>query len=436
MNEFTHFKFDSEDHNHWEMTWREWMAVLGAALGAFMAILDIQITNASLREIQGSLGLDMSEGGWISTAYLIAEIIVIPLTGFLSEVFGMRRYIIVNCGLFIVASLLCGLSWNLHSMIVFRVFQGLVGGTLIPMAFQVMLLFMPKDKKPLGMAIFGFTATMAPTLGPSLGGWLTDNYGWRLNFFINVLPGLLMIAAIRYGIPTEPMNLKKLKKMDLLGTLTLILGLGSLTYILEDGAKVQWFDDPTIQIMTLVSVSALSIFLAAQILKKEPLLKLKLLLNHNFAIAAFITMIAGAALYGGIYALSLYLGQLQNYSATDVGSVMMWVGIPQLFVMPLLPFLMRRVDLRVLAGIGMLLFAASNFLNAHLDMDYGGDQFKFSLLIRALGQPLFMIPLSTIGMALISHEDTGDASSIFNMLRNLGGSIGIAIAGTFVICAA
>ncbi len=433
MHHFDHFQYTNEDHNHWDMTWREWAAVLGAALGAFMAILDIQITNASLREIQGSLGLDLSEGGWISTSYLIAEIIVIPMTGFLSEIFGIRLYLIVNSILFIFASILCGLAWNLNSIIAFRIFQGFVGGTLIPMSFQIMLLFMPKDKKAIGMALFGLTATLAPTLGPALGGWLTDHYGWRLNFFINIIPGILLVLAIRYGIPREKLDIQRLKRMDFLGVITLIFGLGSLTYILEEGAKVQWFEDRDIQILSLVALGSLSLFIVDQLLRKDPLLNLKLLANRNFAVATLITTLAAIALYGGIYSLSIYLGQMHGFTASEIGKVMMWVGIPQLFVMPLIPWLMKRVNLKILAGVGMLLFSFSNYLNAYLDFNYSGEQFQFALFIRAIGQPLFLIPLSTIGIALVSPEESGNASSLFNMARNLGGSIGIAIAGTFLI---
>jgi DHA2 family multidrug resistance protein len=427
------FKLNPVDNKRWYMTWREWAAVLGAALGAFIAILDIQITNASLREIQGALGLDMIEGGWISTSYLIAEICIIPLTSYFSEVFGLRRYILVNTALFILASVLCGCAWNLTSMIGFRVLQGIFGGTLIPMAFQVMLIFMPQDKRPLGMAIFGLTATLAPTLGPSLGGWLTDTYGWRTIFFINVLPGILMIATIRTGLPTESMILSKLKKIDFGGIITLILGLGCLTYILEDGARLQWFEDRDIQVAFLISLISLSLFVAIQILREHPLLNLRILLDRNFGLTSLITMMAGAAIYGGIYALSMYLSAIQNYTATDIGSIMMWVGIPQLFVMPLLPFLMRRMDLRLLAFIGLVLFAASNYLNSFLDYNYAGEQFRISLIIRAIGQPLFLIPLSTIGIAYVSPKESGNAAAVFNMLRNLGGSIGIALAGTFMI---
>ncbi|MGZ3686867.1 MAG: DHA2 family efflux MFS transporter permease subunit [Bdellovibrionota bacterium] len=417
----------------WEMTPQDWAAVVGMALGAFMAILDIQITNASLREIQGALGLDFAEGGWISTAYLIAEIIVIPLTGFLSKVFGMRRYVLVNCVIFVIASLLCGISWNLSSMIAFRVLQGLSGGILIPMSFQAMLLFMPPQRKAIGLAIFGMTATLAPTLGPSLGGWLTENISWRANFMINLVPGAIMILLISYGMPLAATNFEKLKKMDVLGTLTMALGMGTLTYILEEGSKVQWFEDELIQICTLICIGSMASFMAIQLLRKDPLLNLRLFLDRNFGLSALITMLSAIALYGGIYALSLYLGQIQNYGALQIGQVMMWVGIPQLFVMPMVPWLMKKVDPRILVVAGMGLFAYSNLINSQLNMDFAGEQFRFSLIIRAIGQPLFVIPLSALAMGMIHPGEAGNASSIYNVMRNLGGSIGIAMAGTFLV---
>lgn len=417
----------------WVMTWREWSAVLGGALAAFMAILDIQITNASLREIQGSLGLDLLEGSWISTAYLIAEIVVIPITGVFSEVIGIRKFISINTVMFIVSSILCGLAWNLNSMIVFRVMQGFFGGTLIPMAFQMVLYYMPSNMRTIGMVIFGLTATLAPTLGPSFGGWLTDNYGWRTNFFINLGPGLIMLAMIRAGVPKGTMDLGRLKNFDWLGTFTMAIGLATLTYVLEDGSRVQWFEDESIQICSLVAFGSLTAFLLTQIVSENPLLKLRVLLDRNFSIAVVITTISGAALYGGIYSLSLFLGQLQNYSATDIGAVMMWIGLPQILVMPLLPLMMKYVDMRILAAIGIGLFSLSNFLNSGLDYNFAGEQLKFSLLVRAIGQPMFMIPLSIIAMNMVKPEHSADASSIFNMMRNMGGSIGIALAGTFMV---
>lgn len=415
------------------MSLKEWVAVLGGALGAFMAILDIQVTNASIREISGSLNLEVAESGWISTAYLIAEIIVIPLTGFLSEVFGLRRYVIFNCIGFLAASVLCGFSWNIESMIFFRAIQGFTGGTLIPLSFQLILSLMPEKQKPLGLTLFGLTVTLAPTLGPSFGGWLTDEYGWRFIFFINIVPGFLMMSAMRWGLPDIPMKISKIKDFDLFSVVTLVIGLSTFTYMLEEGPQEEWFDSNVIRFCFLAAVVSLPLFVVRQLTIPKPLLRLTLLGQRNFALGTFITALAGCALFSGIYGLSLYLGQVQDYSASQIGKVLMWVGLPQLLVMPIVPWLMRKVDLRILSGFGILLFAWSNLMNSVLDLNYGGDQFQLSLLVRALGQPLFVIPLSVMAMATIKKEESGDASSIFNVMRNLGASIGIAMTSTVLV---
>lgn len=418
---------------HWEMSYKDWIAIFGASLGAFLAILDIQITNASLREIQGSLSVDYSEGGWISTAYLMAEVVVIPLTAYLSTVFGMRNYMLVNSVLFLLASLLCGFSWNLESLIFFRVLQGLTGGTLIPMSFQTMLVLMPPERKAVGIAIFGMTATLAPTLGPSLGGFLTDHYGWRWNFFMNLVPGFFMVAAIAYGYPKNRADYSKLKQMDVVGAFLMSVGLASFTYMLEDGVKHDWFESSAIRMAALLSLVCIPAFISTQLVKKNPLLSLSLLGQKDFALACLITMFSASALYGGIYALSMYLGQIQNYGASSIGLVMMWLGLPQLIVMPLVPLMIRVIDLRILAALGLGLFGLSNFLNSGLDFNFAGQEFSFSLIIRAIGQPLFLIPLSVIGMSVVSPTEAGTASSIFNVLRNLGGSMGIALTGTLLV---
>ncbi len=412
---------------------RDWAAVLGAAIGAFMAILDIQVINASLREIQGALSLSMTEGSWISTSYLIAEIIVIPMTAALSVAFGTRRYFVFNATAFLMSSILCGLSWNLTSMIIFRILQGISGGVLIPMSFQTILTKLPLSKRNIGLAIFGLTVTLAPTLGPTLGGWLTDQFDWRFIFFINVIPGILVILLLMYGFEKSILRVELLKKFDFLGAFFLSLALGTMTYMLEEGARKEWFEDTHIRIAFLISLFSFAGFFITMLVKKNPLLQLNLLLERNFGLSAIITVISAMALYGGVYATSIYLGQIQNYSAQQIGTTMMWIGIPQIFVMPLLPFLMNRVDLRILALFGFILFTCSNYLNGFMDFGYAGEHFRTSLILRALGQPLFMIPLSAMAMSRIAADKIGDASAIYNTLRNIGGSIGISVVSTFLV---
>ena len=415
------------------MKTRNWIAIFGAALGAFMAILDIQITNASLREIQGALGLDVAEGGWISTSYLIAEIIIIPLTAIFTETWGLKRCTVAATIVFLISSVLCGAAWSLESVIAFRALQGFSGGALIPLAFQIILNYTTVEKRPYGLAIFGLTITLAPTLGPSLGGFLTDNYGWRTIFYVNLFPGVLLIACALAGLRDSKSDVTQLRKLSKHSVLLMTVGLAAVTYLLEEGAHKEWFDSNQVRIAFLLAIICLPIFVVEQFFNKNPVLKLSLFKQQNFCIGTLITALTGCTLFSGIYALSIYLSQIQDYSAMQIGSVMIWIGIPQIIIMPFVPFLMNRMDPRWLAFLGLVIFAYSNYNNTALSVNFGGDEFRWSLIWRAVGQPLFIIPLSAIAMSLVQKEDVASASAIFNVMRNLGASIGIALTSTFLI---
>lgn len=412
---------------------RDWFAVLGAALAAFLAVLDIQITNASLREIQGDLGLDFSEGGWVSTSYLVAEVAVIPLVGSFSAVFGMRRSFATLAIAFVASSLLCGFSWNLGSMVFFRAIQGLCGGALIPMAFQTLLVTMPVSKRNLGLTIFGLTATLAPTIGPSLGGYLTEYWGWRFAFWLNIVPGALMAWLLARGLSDEPIRLQRLREIDFGSAISLGLALGGLTYCLEEGPKQEWWDSASVRNTALYSSAMLGVFFWRAIVQGKRLLDLSLMARRNFGIAVVMTALASAALYGGVYALSVYLGQVQGYGAMAIGEVLMWVGVPQIFLMPAVPFLMRRIDSRYLVAFGLGVFAWSVWMNTGMNSDYAGPELRWALILRAIGQPLFLIPLSAMGMSVIRPQESAQASALFNMFRNIGGSMGISLVSTRVV---
>lgn len=411
---------------------RTWIGVMATMLGAFMAVLDIQITNASLRDIQAALGATIEEGSWISTAYLVAEIVVIPLTGWLSTVFSMRRYSLVNATLFLVFSICCAWAWSLPSMIVFRALQGFAGGTLIPTAFTMVLKKLPPAKQPIGLAIFALTATFAPSIGPTIGGWLTENYGWEYIFYLNVIPGMMLIAGVWYGVAPEPMRLDLLKQGDWGGIFAMALGLGSLQVVLEEGSRKDWFDSTLIVKLSAIAAIFLTIFFWIELTRKRPFIELRLVLQRNFGLATIVNVALGIGLYGSVYVLPLFLAQIAQYNALQIGEVIMWAGIPQLFIVPFVPKLMQRIDLRVLIGAGVGLFAASCFMNAHLTHDTGIDQLRWSQLVRACGQPLIMVPLSSIATAGIAPALAGSASGLFNMMRNLGGSFGIAILATLL----
>ncbi|MEH2347657.1 MAG: DHA2 family efflux MFS transporter permease subunit [Nostoc sp.] len=411
---------------------RTWIGVLASMLGAFMAVLDIQITNASLQQIQASLGATLEEGSWISTAYLVAEIVVIPLTGWLSRVFSLRRYLLVNTALFISFSICCAWAWDLNSMILFRALQGFSGGVLIPTAMTVVLTTLPQSKQSVGLAAFGFSAVFAPSIGPTIGGWLTENFGWEYNFYINVIPGVLMLAGVWYGIKQELPQTNLLKQGDWWGIIAMALGLGSLQVVLEEGSRKDWFSSALIVRLSIVAVIFIALFFFIELTRKQPFINLRLLLRRNFGLASIVNVSLGVGLYGSIYILPLYLAQIQKYSALQIGEVLIWAGIPQLFIIPLIPKLMQRIDVRLMVAVGVTLFSISAFMNSGMTNETGLEQLRWSQFVRAMGQPLIMVPLSSIATAGLSPKEAGSASGLFNMMRNMGGSIGIASLATLL----
>ncbi len=409
---------------------RTWIAFAAGMLGAFMAVLDIVITNASLRDILGTLSATQEEGSWISTAYLVAEIIVIPMTALLSRVFGMRAYMVGTTALFVLFSTLCGAAWNLPSMVVFRVLQGFTGGALIPMALTLVMTKLPASKRAIGMAIFGLTATLAPTMGPTVGGYLSELYGWPSIFYINWVPGVLLISGILYGMEREPVNLKQLFHADWIGIGFMALGLGSLTIFLEEGNSKDWFDSNFIITFAALALLGILGWVATSVTRDEPFVNLRLYGERNFLVATVLSAITGMALYGSSFLLPLFLGQIANFTPMQIGQVIMWAGLPQMMVMPFAAILSSKVDNRILCSFGLGLFGISCLMNANMDATTGYDQLLVSQIVRAIGQPFIMLTLSNFAMQGIAPRDMASASSLFNMTRNLGGSIGIALLAT------
>lgn len=420
----------AEGTAEFEVPLRHWVALMGAILGAFMAVLDIQITNASLNNILGSLGATLDEGSWVSTSYLVAEIVVIPLTGWLSKVFSPRRYLLANTLLFLLFSVACAWAWNLPSLIVFRALQGFAGGVLIPVAFNLVLELLPPSKRGVGFALFGMTATFAPAIGPTIGGWLTENYGWPTIFYLNLVPGVLLLAAVAWGLSPAKGKLELLRRGDWAGIASMAVGLGCLIVFLEEGNKNDWLNSAYIRWMAFIALVALVTCVILELTRKEPFINLRLLWQRNFGLGSLVGMAFGAGMYGVTYILPLYLAQVQGYNAEQIGETIMWSGLPQLAIMPLAVLLLRKVDARVLLTVGLVLFSASSFMNAALTHLTGYDQLRIAQLVRALGMPLVIVPITTMATGLIPPEQSGSASSLFNMLRNLGGSIGIAVLAT------
>jgi len=409
-----------------------WISVFAAMIGAFMAILNIQITNASLLNIEGGIGTGVDNGSWISTSYLIGEIVVIPLTDYLSRVFSFRKVILGFATLFALFSVACAFTHDLPSMIAMRGLQGFFGGVLIPMAFTLVFTKLPKAQQPIGLAMFALAVTFAPAIGPTIGGYLTENYGWQTIFFVNVVPTAVMVTTLYFTLDRQPMQLGLLKEGDWLGIATMAVGLSALQAVLEEGNKDDWFGSPFIVRLAVTAAISLSLFIWIELTVEKPLLKLRLLAQRNFGIGTIAAVFLGFALFGSVYLLPAYLGQVQHYNSEQIGSVLAWTGLPQLLLIPLVPKLMQRFDARYIAATGLLLFAYSSFMNIEMSLDYSGDQLFIPNIVRAVGQALTLAPLSAISLGSVAPQDAAAASGISNMMRNLGGAIGTAVLATIV----
>ena len=411
---------------------RTWIAILSAVLGVFMAILDIQVTNASLRDILGTLSATQEEGSWVSTAYLAAEITAIPLTAYFTRVFTIRTFMLANMMAFLVFSTLCGMAWNLPSMIIFRMMQGFTGGALIPTAMTLILMRLPLSKRAGGLALLMLATTLAPTAGPALGGWLTDAYGWPSIFYINWVPGVLMLIGIAYGLDREKSNLALLWDADWPAIVAMMTGLVALIVALEEGNRLDWFESNTIRMLSGAALTGIVAWIALSLRSAKPFVNLRLFGRRNFNVASAVAATTGMGLYGSTFLLPLFLAQIAGYNSAQIGAVIMWMGLPQIIVMPIASKLAQRFDNRIICSIGLLLFATSCFLNSGMGADTGRDQLIVSQVFRAMGQPLVILTLSNFATNGVAMADLSSASSLFNMTRNLGGAIGTALLATLL----
>jgi MFS transporter, DHA2 family, multidrug resistance protein len=410
---------------------KTWIAVGGGLLGAFIAVLNIQIVNTALPYIEGGISTGGIYGTWISTAYLIGEIIVVPLTDFLSRVFSLRSFMLANTVLFMVFTILCGQAHTLTEMVLFRGLQGFTGGVFIPLGFTIIISMLPPSKRAIGLAGFSMTATFGPAIGPAVGGYLTINLGWPWVFYANLVPSALMFVALWYGLPRAPMRLFLLRNGDWIGIALLAIGLAALQTVLDDGNVYNWFESPFIVKLCLIAVISLAAFCVLEFHVDEPIVNFRLLARRNFGLGTCAVFLFGFVLYALAFLLPQYLAVAQGYDAQQAGDVTAWTGLPQLVVIPFVPLFMKRIDARALVGGGLFVLAMSCFMNMHLDADYSGPQIFWPNIIRAFGQAVVLTPLLAITMVSIAPQETGAASGLFNMMRNLGGAIGVALIETY-----
>jgi len=403
-----------------------WLAVAAGTLGALMATLDISIVNSALPTIQGEIGASGTEGAWIATSYLVAEIIIIPLSAWLERLLGLRRFLLIAVTLFTGFSVLCGFANSLGLMILGRVGQGITGGAMVPTAQTIIAQRLPRHQQSIGTALFGMVAVMGPLLGPLVGGWLAENLSWHYAFFLNVPLSVILIVLLLTGLPSQAARLDLVQEADWLGIAGLALGLGGLTVFLEEGAREEWFASPLIQKMALLTVIGFLMLIYAQFTARRPVIKLALLLDRQFGSVAVMGMALGVVLYGTSYAIPQFLAAIADYNALQAGKVVLLSGIPSLLMMPLVPILIRRLDIRIAVALGMSIMAFSAYLETGLTQESSGGDFASSQLMRGVGQILSMLFLSQAVVQSVPPRDAGDASGLFNAMRNLGGSFALA----------
>lgn len=402
------------------------------AFGQFMALIDIQIVAASLNDVQAGLSAGPDEISWIQTGYLIAELIMIPFAAFLAQALSTRILFALSAGLFTISSALCGMAWDIESMIVFRVIQGFVGGAMVPTVFATGFAMFEGKQRALIPAILGMVSVLAPTLGPTVGGWITDTAGWRWIFYINIVPGalvtLLALRLIRVDLP----NFSMLKKIDYSHLAAMAVFLGGLEFVLEEGPRNDWLQDTSIAIAAWASLVAFVLFLERSFRSGGPIVRLTPFRKPTFVFACIFNLTIGFGVYAATYLIPVFLGRVRGYNAMEIGTTVVVTGCAQLLSVIVAARASQSVDQRIIIGFGLSLFAFSLFLTSHLTPEWGFMNFLWPQALRGFSIMLCIVPSVQFALAGFAGPDLRYASGLFNLMRNLGGAIGIAVVNTWL----
>ncbi len=401
-------------------------------VGMFVALLDIQIVASSLQDIGGGLSAAQDQISWVQTAYLIAEIVVIPLSGWLTRVFSTRWLFAASAAGFTIASLLCGLAWNIESMILFRAIQGLLGASMIPTVFTSSFYFFEGQRRVYAAAVIGTIASVAPTLGPVIGGWITDTLNWRWLFYVNLLPGIAITILVTMLVKIDQPEPKLLKQADYPGIVLMAVALGTLQYVLEEGSRWNWFDDATIRACAWVAAIAGILFVIRSLTYARPVVDLRALGNRNFAVGCILSFVTGIGIFSTIYLTPLFLGYVRGFSAWQTGVAIFSTGAASLVGVPVYILLARKIDMRWLMMFGLALFGLAMWSFSFITHDWGAGELLIPQILRGFPQVFAVAPAVTLGLGSLPPERLKYASGLFNMMRNLGGAFGIAACGAIL----
>jgi DHA2 family multidrug resistance protein len=396
------------------------------AFGMFMALLDVQIVASSLAEIEAGLSANTDEVSWVQTSYLIAEVVMIPLSGWLAQVFSTRWLFAASALGFTVASLLCACAWSIDSMIVFRAVQGFLGGAMIPLAFAAGYAVFKGPKAAVIPAVLGTMATLAPALGPSLGGWITQTYSWHWLFLLNLGPGLMIGAAVPALICIDRPNLAAFRQFDLASVPFIAVALGGLEYILEEGTRAGWFDDTRICAVTAAAAISFAVVLWRGFSHAHPVLDLRAFASRNYALGCLFSFIHGIGLFGSVYVVPLFLAWVQGYDSLQIGKAVFVAGVFQLLSVPPVAILSRRMDPRAMLAAGLVLYGCGLWMMTPICAQWSGDELFWPQAVRGFAGMFIIVPITNLALADLPLGRLKMASGLFNLMRNLGGAVGIA----------
>jgi MFS transporter, DHA2 family, multidrug resistance protein len=406
---------------------RRLIAFIIMVFGMFMSILDIQIVSASLSDIQAGLSASSTEVSWVQTAYLIAEVIAIPLSGFLSRALGTRLLFAISAAGFTFASLLCGFASSSEEMILWRAIQGFLGAGMIPTVFASAYTVFPRSKFHIVGPIIGLVATLAPTIGPTVGGYITDVMSWHWLFFINVVPGIIITVGALALIDFDQPNFALLRHFDWWGLLFMAGFLGALEYVLEEGPQYEWLQDTSVAVCAGISLLSAVAFFWRVLTARAPIVDLYTFTDRNFAVGCLLQFCIGIGLYGLTYVYPRYLAEVRGYSAMMIGETMFVSGITMFLMAPVIGRLMLRVDLRYLIAFGLVTFALGTWQMTSITRDYDFYELMVPQILRGIGMMCAMVPTNNIALGTLAPDRVKNASGLFNLMRNLGGALGLAI---------
>lgn len=413
--------------------WPALIAYVLMAFGMFMAILDIQIVSASLGQIQAGLSASADEISWVQTSYLVAEVVMIPLSGFLSRALSIKWLFVLSCAGFTVASFLCSTATTIEEMVVYRAIQGFVGGAMIPTLYSAGFVMFGRGRQGMLMVIVSLIVTLAPTIGPTLGGWLSDKLGWEWLFLINIIPGILITFGVWALVDIDEPDFALLKRIDVAGFVAMALFLGGLDYVLEEGARHEWFEDGDIVTWTGITVVAGLVFFWRAFTATEPIVRLQVFANRNFAGGALLGAVFGIGLYGLVYLYPLFLARVAKLSSGQIGTTLIVTGLAMMISAPIAGNLVRRIDPRGLLAIGLLSLSLSTYLTAPITLEWRLAELFWPQAIRGFGLMCCIVSISNTSFATLPADQLKDAPGMFTLLRNLGGAVGLAMINTVVL---